>query len=201
MLRRVRDGRSFGSGGGEMRRAEWRRAVLVLAIGAGAWGCARQPAVSAEGLSLRRVVIYRNGVGYFERAGHIKADRVFFKVKGSEVGDFLATLAVIEKGGSSVRSASFPIKAQRSPEEPSDPGPPRPAEDEYAPVRPVPRPPPPPKKDDPNKLETVVLELDGKAHDLEVGYIAATPVWRPSYPLLIGHGAARPAAVGLGSNL
>jgi len=84
--------------------------VAVLAIGAGASGCARHPAVSAEGLALRRVVIYRNGVGYFERAGHIQADRVYFKVKGSEVGDFLATLAVIEKGGSSVRSASFPIK-------------------------------------------------------------------------------------------
>src|SRR4051794_41121845 len=87
-----------------------RWAAYGLALATGALGCARQPAVSAEGLALRRVVIYRNGVGYFERAGHIKADRVYFKVKGSEVGDFLATLAVIEKGGSSVRSASFPIK-------------------------------------------------------------------------------------------
>src|SRR6185369_1448308 len=86
----------------------WAAALCAVAVGGA--GCTRQPAVSAEGLSLRRVVIYRNGVGYFERAGHIKADRVFFKVKGSEVGDFLATLAVIEKGGSSVRSASFPIK-------------------------------------------------------------------------------------------
>src|SRR5947207_13577506 len=86
----------------------WGAAVALLLSAAA--GCVRQPAVSAEGLSLRRVVIYRNGVGYFERAGHIEADKVYFKVKGREVGDFLATLAVIEKGGSSVRSASFPIK-------------------------------------------------------------------------------------------
>src|SRR4051812_13549847 len=80
-------------------------------VGLLATGCARGPAVSVDGLALRRVVIYRNGVGYFERAGHVKADRVNFKVRGEEVGDFLATLAVIEQGGSSVRSASFPIKA------------------------------------------------------------------------------------------
>src|SRR4051794_28325443 len=97
-------------------------------------GCARGPAVSADGLALRRVVIYRNGVGYFERAGHIEADQVRFKVKGSEVGDFLATLAVIEKGGSSVRAASFPLKDARRAEPSDDP----PEDDEYAPVRPRP---------------------------------------------------------------
>src|SRR6185436_17370465 len=85
----------------------WAAATLV-----GTFGCARHPAVSADGLALRRVVIYRNGVAYFERAGHIEADKVEFKVKREEVGDFLATLAVIEKGGSSVRSASFPIKVE-----------------------------------------------------------------------------------------
>ena len=84
---------------------------LVAGVGLGALGCAGGPAVSAEGLALKRVVIYRNGVGYFERAGHIKADRVNFKVKGSEVGDFLATL-----GGDRARRKlgahprRFPIK-------------------------------------------------------------------------------------------
>jgi hypothetical protein len=176
----------------------WAAALCAVAVGGA--GCARQPAVSAEGLSLRRVVIYRNGVGYFERAGHIKADRVYFKVKGSEVGDFLATLAVIEKGGSSVRSASFPIKPLDSKDEPNDPEPPRPVDDEYAPVRPIPKP-TPPKKNDPNKLETVVLELDGKAHDLEIGYIAETPVWRPSYRLVIGKGSSDLQAWGIVQNL
>ena len=180
-------------------------ALAALVVGAfGAFGCARKPAVSAEGLSLRRVVIYRNGVGYFERAGHIQSDKVFFKVKGSEVGDFLATLAVIEKGGSSVRSASFPIKPLgQQPDEPGDLEPlaDDPPEDELAPGRPRPVRPHPPKKKDPNKLETVVLELDGKAHDLEVGYIAETPVWRPSYRLVIGKGASDLQAWGIVQNL
>src|SRR5215203_4847201 len=73
-------------------------------------GCGRQPAVSADGLPLRRVVIYRNGVAYFERAGRVEESEVRFRVKETEVGDFLATLAVSETGGSSVRSVAFPVK-------------------------------------------------------------------------------------------
>src|SRR5947207_1063726 len=117
---------------------------MVAGLGVGVLGCAGGPSVSAEGLALKRVVIYRNGVGYFERAGHIKADRVNFKVKGTEVGDFLATLAVIEKGGSSVRSASFPIKIADK-DEPVECEPPvQPMTDQKANIVPGP---PPPKKD------------------------------------------------------
>jgi hypothetical protein len=173
-----------------------------------ALGCARHPAVSADGLALRRVVIYRNGVAYFERAGHVEADKVEFKVKREEVGDFLATLAVIEKGGSSVRSASFPIKVDDDKDEGGQ-GP----DPEPLPVRPLadepqgarrgrPPPPPPPKKENRNKLETVVLELDGKEHDLQVGYVAETPVWRPSYRLVIDNkGVSTLQAWGIVQNL
>jgi hypothetical protein len=180
-------------------------ALLAAAIAVSAFGCGRRPAVSAEGLALRRVVIYRNGVAYFERAGHIESDRVEFKVKREEVGDFLATLAVIEKGGSSVRSASFPIKVDNGKDTgdgdpPPDPPPVRPLADEPMGARRPPRP-PPPKKDNPDKLETVVLELDGKAHDLQIGYVAATPVWRPSYRLIIDKGASNLQAWGIVQNL
>jgi hypothetical protein len=181
--------------------------LFALGIAMGAFGCARHPAVSADGLPLRRVVIYRNGVAYFERAGHIEADKVEFKVKREEVGDFLATLAVIEKGGSSVRSASFPIKFDdknkgRGDPEP-EPPPVQPLDDESMGARRTrrPPPPPPPKKDNPDKLETVVLELDGKAHDLQVGYVAETPVWRPSYRLVIEKGTSNLQAWGIVQNL
>jgi hypothetical protein len=64
-------------------------------------------------------------------------------------------------------------------------------------------PPPPPKapKKDRNKLETVVLELDGKEHDLQIGYVAATPVWRPSYRLVIEKAGANLQAWGIVQNL
>jgi hypothetical protein len=198
-----------------MRHWKVRSAVRLVAplwaatVAVGTLGCARGPAVSADGLALRRVVIYRNGVAYFERSGHIEADKVEFKVKREEVGDFLATLAVIEKGGSSVRSASFPIKVPEDKDNGGDdsaaePPPVRPLADETLGSRRGYRPPPPPappKKDDRHKLETVVLELDGKAHDLQVGYVAETPVWRPSYRLIIEKGGANLQAWGIVQNL
>ena len=81
----------------------------MLAVLVGGLGCGRGALVQSE-LPIRRVVIYRNGVAYFERAGHVDRDEVRFKMRQGEVGDFLATLAVMEQGGSSVRSAAFPLK-------------------------------------------------------------------------------------------
>jgi hypothetical protein len=143
-------------------------------------GCGRQAVVTADGLPLRRVVVYRNGVAYFERAGHVEEGEVRFKMKETEVGDFLATLAVIEKGGSSVRSAAFPLKD----DDEEKPKPDKRTEDE--------------KKG----LRHVVLALDGKAHDLEIGYVAESPVWRPSYRLVVDRsGEAYLQAWGIVQNL
>ena len=72
---------------------------LAFALVLGDVGCANSAQVQVESLALKRVVIYRNGVGYFERAGHVDGNLVHFKMKEAEVGDFLATLAVMEQGG------------------------------------------------------------------------------------------------------
>jgi len=162
---------------------------VVAALGAG--GCATAPPVDAQGLALRKVVIYRNGVGYFERAGHVETSEVRFRVRKNEIGDFLATLAVLERGGSSVRSASFPLAVEDDDKPTPPPPPPRPG----AAVPPGPL--PSPKSD----LETVVMGLDGAEHDLQVGYIAATPIWRPSYRLVLGKNGATLQAWGIVENL
>src|ERR1700677_4844344 len=90
------------------------RSKVVLALGGlvfGAFGagCGRQAIATTDALPVARVVVYRNGAAYFERAGHVDGDEVRFKMKRTEVGDFLATLAVMERGGSSVRAAAFPL--------------------------------------------------------------------------------------------
>ncbi|MBI5528424.1 MAG: DUF4139 domain-containing protein [Deltaproteobacteria bacterium] len=146
-------------------------------------GCASGPHVSAEGMPIKHVVVYRNGVGYFEREGYVDAEKVEFKMRPGNVNDFLATLAVIERGGSSVRAASFPLKKSDAEIEAE-------AEAEQTPCnrfdargRPI-CPPPPPRKRVLNPMATVTLELEGKGHDLTVGYVAETPVWRPSYRLV-----------------
>ncbi len=158
-------------------------ALLVVLVGSLVIGCTRQAIVSSpDGLPVQRVIVYRNGVAYFERAGHVDRDEVRFKMKQSEVGDFLATLAVMERGNSSVRSAAFPLK---SADDDDDSGPPR----EKTP-------------DEKKGLETVVLALDGKSHDLQVGYVAESPVWRPSYRLVVrADGEADLQAWGIVQNL
>ncbi len=161
---------------------------LLVAAAMPLMGCARGPDVESA-LSLQRVVIYRNGVGYYERRGHVEEPEVTFKVRTERIGDFLATLAVMEQGGSSVRSASFPVdidkKTGQDEEDEDEDEAVQPAEASYG----FPMPPPKPKKkkkkakDD---RETVRLTLDGNDHDLVIGYVAETPVWRPSYRLVIG---------------
>src|ERR1017187_256081 len=131
--------------------------------------CAPSPPVEVDGPALRRVVIYRNGVAYFEREGRVSGNRVSFRVRGDEVGDFLASFAVMEKGGSSVRAASFPLHQEEDVEPP-------PADAAKKNALP---------KDPKKRLEKVVMELDGSEHDLAVGYIAEAPVWRPSYRLVL----------------
>src|SRR5512134_2837882 len=111
-------------------------AVLVLGVLLGG-ACATPPAVTSDGLALRRVVIYRNGVAYFEREGRVRGDKVGFRVRRDEVGDFLASFAVMERTGGTVRAASFPMHREEEP-------PPVPVDGQPAPA---------PKPDPKRKLE------------------------------------------------
>ncbi|MFO0629044.1 MAG: DUF4139 domain-containing protein [Polyangiales bacterium] len=148
----------------------------ALAVLVTAQGCARGPAVLTETtLPIRRVVVYRNGVGYFERHGRVEGENVGFRVLQSDVGDFLATLAVMERGGSSVRAAAFPMP------------------DDAVEGAPAPN---------PRARRTVSLSLDGRDHDLVVGYTVETPIWRPSYRLVFGDGGnAQVQAWGIVQNI
>jgi hypothetical protein len=154
--------------------------LLAVAAVTSMAGCAPEAILSTDHLPVRRVVVYRNGVAYFERGGKVDGSEVRFKMKQAEVGDFLATLAVMEKGGSSVRAAAFPLdrdtpEAGDAPAASESHGTPHeqtPQEEADAADR---------KKG----LRTVVLSLDGKEHDLQVGYVAESPVWRPSYRLVV----------------
>lgn len=145
---------------------------LGALLGVGGIGCGRSAIVSSD-LPVRRVVVYRNGVAYFERAGHVDESEVRFKMRETEVGDFLATLAVIEKGGSSVRAAAFPLKDEEEEPKPKS---------QMTP-------------DERRGIRSVVLSLDGREHDLEIGYVAASPVWRPSYRLVVDGKAPKEATL------
>jgi Domain of unknown function (DUF4139) len=159
--------------------------IGVVAFGA---GCGRQAIATTDALPVARVIVYRNGVAYFEREGRVDGDEVRFKMKKTEVGDFLATLAVMERGGSSVRAAAFPLPMDDDNDgaRTADGDDAKPGSDG---AKPSPPPPTDPASEDKRKgLETVLLSLDGKSHDLQVGYVAESPVWRPSYRLVVRPG-------------
>jgi hypothetical protein len=175
-----------------------RKSVCIL-FGIWAAACARGPNVGSE-LPLKRVVIYRNGVGYFERSGEVDEERVSFDMQQRMVGDFLASLAIVERGGSSVRSASFPLEIEDAEE-------PKPDQPRPLPISTKRRAFAPPEEPEPKKkrgkdMRQVVLHLDGDKHDLTIGYLAETPVWRPSYRVVIHEdGSADLQAWGIVQNL
>lgn len=51
---------------------------------------------SATPMRLRRIVLYQNGIGYFERSGQAGADGVHLRLAAHEVDDVLTTLTVLD---------------------------------------------------------------------------------------------------------
>ena len=154
----------------------------LLAVGCLAFlsGCVNSATVSSD-LPLQRVVVYRNGVAYFERAGHVSKSEIRFKMKNEAIGDFLATLAVLEQGGSSVKSAAFPLddidKEDSKPRSLMS-------------------------QDEKRGLRKVAVSLDGEEHELLLGYVTAAPIWRPSYRVVVlPNGQAELQAWGIVQNL
>ena len=69
-------------------------------------------------LRLDKVILYQNGIGYFERSGVVGGDRVLLEFSHHEVDDVLKTLTVIDRSGASVATVDVPAiddKARKIP--------------------------------------------------------------------------------------
>jgi len=64
-----------------------------------------------DGLALETVVLYRNGVGYFERRGEVDDDSLTIKVRKDQVNDLLKSLTVVDENGRAL-SVSMPLDPQ-----------------------------------------------------------------------------------------
>ena len=64
--------------------------VFLLAVGCSA----RTSFVKAPETTLGRVVVYRNGVAYFERYANVEGDALHLQVPADKVDDFLKSLTV-----------------------------------------------------------------------------------------------------------
>ncbi|PRQ05681.1 DUF4139 domain-containing protein [Enhygromyxa salina] len=69
------------------------------------------PSVTGDALELDTVVLYRNGVGYFERRGKVDGDLLRLRVRKDQVNDLLKSLTVVDEDGKAV-SVSMPLDPQ-----------------------------------------------------------------------------------------
>src|SRR5947199_667954 len=72
------------------------------------WLVAACSAAPARPMRLSRVVLYQNGIGYFERAGHVGGDTLRLAFGRGELDDVLKTLTVIDRLGASVATVDVP---------------------------------------------------------------------------------------------
>ena len=57
------------------------------------------PAIAAD-LPIREVILYKHGVGYFERAGELRAgDTARLDFKASDMNDVLKSLTIVDRSG------------------------------------------------------------------------------------------------------
>jgi hypothetical protein len=85
---------------------------LALFLASTAAGCAggRNAYPSTESpLALERVVLYRNGIGYFERQGDVESDELKIKVRRDQVDDLLKSLTVVDRKSGQALSVSMPL--------------------------------------------------------------------------------------------
>ncbi len=61
------------------------------------------------GLALDRVVLYRNGVGYFERRGDVEGNMLRIKVRKDQINDLLKSLTIVDRKTGQAVSVSMPL--------------------------------------------------------------------------------------------
>lgn len=61
-------------------------------------------------LQVSKVVLYQNGVGYFERRGEVTGRKVELRVRPDQINDVLKSLSVLKRGGGRASSVTLPVE-------------------------------------------------------------------------------------------
>jgi len=73
---------------------------VALIVGAAA-------AVAAD-LPIRQVTLYKHGVGFFERAGELKAgETARLDFKAADMNDVLKSLTIVDRGGGTIAGVRY----------------------------------------------------------------------------------------------
>ena len=134
-------------------------AVALAALGSVGCGTTRTTFVKSE-TTLGRVVVYRNGVAYFERYADVQGDSLRLNVPEDKVDDFLKSLTVVD----AVTGEPAPISYPSTPSSGNGGG----TIDMRVGIT---KPGPP-----------------GTTRRLRLSYVTEAPSWKPSYRVVVGKG-------------
>ena len=92
----LRVDRVVRAGGSHVPKSRLRVLALIpMVLGPGLSGCGASTAVETKA-ALGKVVVYRNGVAYFERRAVVSDGELKLRVPGERVDDFLKSLTVVD---------------------------------------------------------------------------------------------------------
>jgi len=97
----------------------YNRAVVAFLLGMFGvlGGCVeelRYPRASTDDLRVTRVVLYQNGIGYFERRGRVDDDVVRLRIRPEQIADILKSLTVIDLRDGRAVSVALPVEKSRA---------------------------------------------------------------------------------------
>jgi len=137
--------------------------VVALAAGLLMPACARPNYVKTDKVALGRVVVYRNGVAYYERRSRVEGDEFKVTVPKDRVDDFLKSLTVVDAETNQPLNVSFPRRSAA-----------RYGYIDIAIKLPSRAAPPHGKK------------LAKRVTDVVMTYVTEAPAWKPSYRVWVG---------------
>ena len=100
-------GKDLGKEGVIMRR---RAKFYLMALLVSVTACfLASPVIGfSQELPIRRVILYKHGVGYFERIGSVEGDATcLLRFKARDMSDLLKSLTVLDLGGGSIRTIAY----------------------------------------------------------------------------------------------
>lgn len=84
--------------------------TIPTAMAQGAAG-ARAGDVAAEAVPIRKITLYRSGVGYFERSGRIEGDaELQLRFNTDQINDILKSMVLLDRGGGRIDAVSYGSK-------------------------------------------------------------------------------------------
>jgi outer membrane protein OmpA-like peptidoglycan-associated protein len=139
-------------------------ACAALPVLLAATGCASRVEGPAPDLRLRRVVLYQNGLGYFERTGALPGGRLRMRFRDRELNDVLESIVVVEEGLDPARDKPSTVSVRLADEHP---------------------------KGDDDAVSSVDLQLSRAApRGVSIAYEVPTAAWKATYRVLLPDASA-----------